>query len=86
MLLLGICTLIAELVLTTPGNLAAGAVCKGWKKPVADLITLGLMDDVICRLNALAPSDRTVYVAGHSRGGALVGGVHVACVQLSKLY
>jgi hypothetical protein len=57
-------------------NPASATVCDGWERPVADLMALGLMNDVIRRLNALAPADRVVYVTGHSRGGALVG---VAC-------
>jgi hypothetical protein len=71
--LLGICAIVADLVPSTP-TAASGTVCTGWEKPVADLILLDLMDDVIRRLNAMPEADRTVYVAGHSRGGALVSG------------
>uniref|UniRef100_A0A383VHB2 Fungal lipase-type domain-containing protein n=1 Tax=Tetradesmus obliquus TaxID=3088 RepID=A0A383VHB2_TETOB len=50
---------------------ASGSVCDGWNTPVVDLIALGLLKDVLLRLDALPPADRTVYVTGHSRGGAL---------------
>lgn len=53
-------------------NVASGTVCDGWNNPVDALNTLGLEAEVIRRLNALPESDRTVYVTGHSRGGALV--------------
>jgi hypothetical protein len=56
-------------------NVASGTVCDGWDRPVTDLMALGLMDDVLRRLRALPPADRVVYVTGHSRGGALVGGM-----------
>jgi poly(3-hydroxybutyrate) depolymerase len=46
---------------------------------VNDLNALGLVDDVVARLNRLPAADRAIYVTGHSRGGALVG-VSVACV------
>jgi hypothetical protein len=52
---------------------ASGSVCDGWNTPVNDLIALGLQAEVLRRLNAFkSPADRTVYVAGHSRGGSLV--------------
>jgi hypothetical protein len=79
----GICTLVADLTPTTPFA-ASGAVCNGWEKPVADLIDQGLAGDVIRRLNALAQAERTVYVAGHSRGGALVGGRLMATAHLCR--
>ncbi|WIA34284.1 hypothetical protein OEZ86_012624 [Tetradesmus obliquus] len=56
---------------------ASGSVCDGWNTPVVDLIALGLLKDVLLRLDALPSADRTgpvdgtVYVTGHSRGGAL---------------
>jgi hypothetical protein len=50
-------------------------VCDGWNTPVEDLIGLGLLDEVLRRLEALPAADWAVYVTGHSRGGALVGGV-----------
>jgi hypothetical protein len=54
-------------------------VCHGWNTPVDDLMALGLQDEVLRRLNSFtSPADRTVYVVGHSRGGALVGSLLLA--------
>ncbi|KAF6265670.1 hypothetical protein COO60DRAFT_1683903 [Scenedesmus sp. NREL 46B-D3] len=68
---LGSCGLASDNRVAPSSNIASGAVCNGWNTPVEDLISLGLLQDVLRRLNALQASDRTVYVTGHSRGGAL---------------
>lgn len=74
----GSCGLASDNRVAPSSNIASGAVCNGWNTPVEDLISLGLLQDVLRRLNALQASDRTVYVTGHSRGGALVGQVLAA--------
>jgi hypothetical protein len=71
--LLGYCGVTGGTKVSPTTNSASGTVCDGWERPVTDLMALGLMDDVIRRLNALPAADRVVYVTGHSRGGALVG-------------
>jgi hypothetical protein len=75
--LLGYCVVASGGQIPPTTNPASGTVCDGWDRPVTDLMALGLMDDVLRKLNALPPADRVVYVTGHSRGGALVG---VACI------
>lgn len=62
---------------------ASGSVCDGWNTPVVDLIALGLLKDVLLRLDALPSADRTVYVTGHSRGGALVSQAHLSSADSS---
>lgn len=58
---------------TSPtGDPASGNVCNGWNTPVEDLIGLNLLVEVKRRLWTLPEEHRTVYVVGHSRGGALV--------------
>lgn len=59
-------------------------ITTGWRDPVADLVNLGLLDDVLRRVNSSAATDRAVYVIGHSRGAALVGilrSLHSAFMQ-----
>ncbi|WIA34285.1 hypothetical protein OEZ86_012625 [Tetradesmus obliquus] len=57
---------------TSPtGDPASGNVCNGWNTPVEDLIGLNLLVEVKRRLWTLPEEHRTVYVVGHSRGGAL---------------
>jgi hypothetical protein len=62
-----------------------GRVCDGYLKPVNDLISLGLMQVVKTRLAAMAPADRTVFISGHSRGGALVSWVGWVVEKASQL-
>ncbi|WIA14116.1 hypothetical protein OEZ85_002660 [Tetradesmus obliquus] len=76
---IGYCFLASGGQVPPTTNVASGTVCDGWNNPVDALNTLGLEAEVIRRLNALPESDRTVYVTGHSRGGAL------AAVFASKL-
>ncbi|WIA34286.1 hypothetical protein OEZ86_012626 [Tetradesmus obliquus] len=68
---LGFCVADSGNLVPPTTDPASGNVCNGWETPVDDLIALGLQAEIVRRLTALPAANRTVYVVGHSRGGAL---------------
>ncbi|WIA34287.1 hypothetical protein OEZ86_012627 [Tetradesmus obliquus] len=68
---IGFCVIDSGNQIAPSNDAASGQVCNGWNTPVEDLIALGLQAEVLRRLEKLPAADRTVYITGHSRGGAL---------------